>query len=463
MVKEAASRTAETAGDGTTTATVLTQAIFSEGLKLLAAGYSNSEVRRGMEYGTKEVINNLKQASVAISSDEEIINIGTISANGDRKVGELLVEAMHSVGRDGIISVEEAKGFDTSLEVVDGLQLDRGYISPYFVTNSDRLVSELENPAILLINKTISNVSDILPLLETTHRENRNLLIIADDVEGEALKALVVNHMKGILRVCVLRAPEFGESRVESFGDLAVLFGSKVFTAAEDVPSKLASLGNCKRVEIYRSKSVFIGCSGSEEEISNRLNGVRNLLEDPSLSANEYDFMRRRLARLSGGVAVLRVGGATELEVKERKDRVEDALHATQAAIEEGILPGGGVALVRASQSVKPPRGFSNDFSVGVNVIKNACAAPLCQIVNNAGGSTAVVLHKVTKSSSTNGYDARAGKHVDMMESGIIDPLKVVRSALEYASSAASSLLSVGCSITEDTQGEEKTETLIRG
>ena len=462
MVKEAASRTAETAGDGTTTATVLTQAIFSEGLKLLAAGYSNAEVRQGMEYATEAVISNLRNATTPISSNEEIINVGTISANGDRNIGELLVEAMEAVGRDGIISVEEAKGFATSLEVVDGLQLDRGYISPYFVTNSDRLVSELENPAILLINKAISSVSDILPLLESAHRENKNLLIIADDVEGEALKALVVNHMKGILKVCVIRAPEFGESRVEAFGDLASLFGTQVYTSAEENPSKLEDLGKCKRVEIYRSRSIFIGCGGEEGEVKSRLNAVKNLSKDPSLSDSEYDFMKRRLSRLSGGVAVLRVGGATELEVTERKDRVEDALHATQAAVEEGILPGGGVALVRASQKVKTPKNSTDDFSAGVSVIKNACLAPLCQIVNNAGGSAEVVLHKVVKASSRNGYDARGGKHVDMMESGIIDPLKVVRCALEHASSAASSLLSVGCSITEDMQGEDKIETLMR-
>ena len=462
MVKEAASRTADTAGDGTTTATVLTQAIFSEGLKLLAAGYSNSEIREGIMFGTKEVIENLRKSAIPISSDTEIINVGTISANGDRKIGELLVEAMNAVGRDGIISVEEAKGFSTSLEVVDGLQLDRGYISPYFVTNSDRLVSELDNPAILLINKSISSVSEILPLLEASHRQNKNLLIVADDVEGEALKALVVNHMKGILRVCVIRAPEFGESRVESFGDLAALFGTKVYTSAEETPSKLEDLGSCKKVEVYRSRSIFIGCAGEEEEVSSRLNAVRNLSNDPSLSLGEYDFMRRRLSRLSCGVAVLRVGGATELEVKERKDRVEDALHATQAAVEEGILPGGGVALVRASQNIKPPKGSTADFSAGVNVIKNACVSPLCQIVNNAGGSSEVVLHRVMKSSSKNGYDARESKHVDMMESGIIDPFKVVRCALEHASSAASSLLSVGCSITEDLEVENKIETLIR-
>ena len=462
MVKEAARRTAETAGDGTTTATVLTQAIFTEGLKLLAAGYSSSELRAGMEWGCRQTILRLKEMSKQVSSIEEIISVGTISANGDHSIGGMLSEAMQAVGRDGIISIEEAKGFDTSLDVVDGLELDRGYISPYFVTNHNRSVCEIESPRILLANKTISNIAEILPLLESAHRENKPLLIIADEVDGDALKTLIVNTLKGVVKVCVVRAPEFGQSRVEAFDDLALLFKTKVYSSAEEIPAKLDKLGTCKKAEVFRSRSVFVGVQTDTSEVKDRVESLRQQSSVPGLPREEADLIGRRLARLSGGVAVIRVGGATELEMRERKDRVEDALHATQAAVEEGLLPGGGVALVRASCLISYPEHSNRDFMAGVDVIKRACQAPLMQIVKNTGGASAeVVLNKVLELPDSQGYDARNGRFVDMMTYGIIDPLKVVRCALENSNSAATSLLSVGCAIVEDRCEIEKVETLL--
>jgi len=461
IVKEAASRTAEVAGDGTTTATVLTQTMIKQGLKLLAAGYSGSEIRKGMNYACEFVVGELKKISSPVTSDEEIINVGTISANGDRSVGNYLVQAMAAVGRDGVIAIEEAKGFETSLDVVDGLKLDRGYISPYFVTDSNKLVCNLDNPAILIVNKVISNINDILPILEKAHKEQKSLLIIADEVDGDALKALVLNHIKGIVKVCVIRAPDFGEHRVESLNDLALLFNSKVITSAEDI-SDAHNLGSCKKVEIYRNHSIFLGASPDKEEVRDRVEKIKEMQADPAISVQESAFLSRRLARLSGGVAVIRVGGSTELELREKLDRVEDALHATQAAVEEGIVPGGGAALVQAASCLDSIKTGNNDFDAGIEVIRSACFTPLQQIVSNAGGSGEVVLNKVIEVSPNVGYDARNEEYVDMFKSGIIDPLKVVRTALEHANSAACNLISVGCAIVEDSSvAEEKLSTII--
>ena len=460
MVKEAASRTAEVAGDGTTTATILTQALFSEGLRLLAAGYSSSELRAGMDYATREVIKNLKKMSIPITEDEEIINVGTISANGDRSIGKFLCQAMNAVGRNGIISVEDARGFETSLDIVDGLELNRGYLSPYFVTNHNKLVSELENPKILLVNRSISNISEILPLLEEIHREQQSLLIVADDVDGEALKALVVNHLKGVLRLSVIRSPEFGQSRIEALEDLALLFDTTVVSSAEQLPDRITNLGTCKKVEIYRNKSVFIGVDQEEDNIKERVDSLQGLLEDPALSTDEVAVIKRRISRLSGGVAVIRVGGATELELQERKDRVDDALNATKAAVEEGILAGGGAALAKASLNIKVSKSQTVSFKVGVAAVEKACKMPFQQIVKNVGGCPEIILHKILELDENSGYDARSDKFTNMFESGIIDPLKVVRSALENANSSANALLSVGCAIVDD--GEEREiETLI--
>jgi chaperonin GroEL len=465
MIKEAASRTADVAGDGTTTATVLSQAIFQEGLKMLAAGYSSTEVRKGIEFASSLVIEELREIANPISSDEEIIQVGTISSNGDRDVGEFLCEAMHAVGRDGVIAVEEAKGFKTTLDVVEGMELDRGYLSPYFINNQEKMACILERPVILLINKKLMSLQDLLPLLEKIHRAQRPLLVVAEDVEGDAMQGLVVNKLKGVLDACAIRAPDFGDARVNSMDDLGLMIGCEVFADASSETFAnvgIDDLGECKRVVIKKASTVFIDGAGMPEEVEKRADQVRSCLLDPTLVRAEELQLRRRLVRLTGGVAVLRVGGTTEIDLIERKDRVEDALHATQAAVEEGIVPGGGVALIRASQSLeKHMKGPADGFRVGIEIIKYACSTPLRQIVMNSGGSSEVVLEKIIRSKQLKGYDASSGKFVDMMESGIIDPLKVVRCALENATVAASMLLSVGCAMVEDPGENEEQSSLF--
>lgn len=464
MVKEAALRTADVAGDGTTTATVLAQAIFQDGLRLLAAGYSSVDIRKGIDFAKDSIIQELRSAAVPVSSDEEIVQIGTISANGDHTIGELLCEAMKAVGRDGIIAVEEAKGFKTSLAIVEGMEINRGYLSPYFINDQEKMSCTLESPLVLLLNKKLATLQDILPLLEKIHRAQRPLLIIADDVEGEAMQGLVVNKLKGTLDVCAIRSPEFGEGRINCMSDLGLLLGCQTHgdISEHDRPLldlELSALGNCKRVIIKKDRSTFIGGAGLIASIEERSNQLRRKLQDPTLSDGEAALTRVRLNRLTGGIAVLRVGGTTELDLVERKDRVEDALHATQAAVEEGILPGGGVALIRAAHALSSPRTQNNSFCMGVEIVKAACQAPLKQIVANSGGTPDIVLEKVNKSKGTKGYDAKGEKFVDMMSSGIIDPLKVVRTAFENASATAEMLLSVGCAIVE----EEKEATEIIG
>ena len=460
MVKEAASRTAEEAGDGTTTATVLTQNMTTEGIKLISAGYKNFDLRRGMTWATEKILEDLESLSKPITEDEEIINIGNISANGDRKIGELLLEAMKSVGSNGVISIEEAKGFNTTLETVDGFQLDRGYISPYFVTNHDKLSVEFDNPKILLANKVISNVGELLPLLEEAHRNSIPLIIVADDVEGDALKALVVNNSKGIVKVCVIRAPEFGDGRVDSMNDLSLLFNTKVYFSGEEIPNKLEDLGDCGRVEVFRSRSVFIEPVCEEKDLEERCESINSLISDSSVERNQILLLERRLNRLQGGIAVIRVGGHTELELKERKDRVEDALNATQAAVFSGIVPGGGIALIRSSRNVLSnidkiiPENSTEDFKAGVQVIMRSCEAPLRQIVKNSGGAPDVVFSQALSESKDSGYDARKDKFVNMYKEGIIDPHGVVRAALKNSCSTACSIISIGCALVE----EEKIE-----
>jgi chaperonin GroEL len=469
MVKEASSRTADVAGDGTTTATVLAQSMFVEGLKMLAAGYSSAELQKGIEYGVKYVIDELKEMSLPITSMEEIAQVGTISANGEESIGELIADAMKQVGKDGIITVEEAKGYQTSLDVVEGLELDRGFLSPYFVTDQDKMAAVLENPVILLINKKLSSLQEILPILEKVSRQQKSLLIIADDVDGEALQGLVLNRMKGTLSVCSLRAPEFGEARVAAMRDLGVMLDCEpVITADPEALQKieLSDLGICKKVLCYKHRTVFVGVGGSEEARQHALAEVKLIFEDVTLDDMERATLTRRMQRLAGGVAVLRVGAATEVELLERKDRVEDALHATQAASEEGIVAGGGMALVRASSSLKKCRRSikqSEDFRVGVDIVCKACCSPLKQIVENSGESSEIVVQKAIKTSYNSGYNAATGEWVNMFEAGIIDPLKVVRTALENASSVARMLLSVGCAIAEDNecQGDEKTGLVV--
>jgi len=458
MIKEAAARTAEVAGDGTTTATVLSQAIYSEGLKMIAAGYSSAEIQRGIRLGAHNILNELIAASEPVRSDEEIIQIGTISANGDREVAELLCKAMNEVGRDGVITVEEAKGFDTTLDVVDGMEIDRGYMSPYFINDQARMAAVFENPYILLINKKLLSLKDLLPILEQVHESSRPLLIVADDVDGDAMQGLVVNKMKGTLNVCAIRAPEFGDARVSAMNDLGIVLGSQPLPSSvtDDELKGLSvdSLGTCRRVVVSKLSTTFIDCAGSTTKIQETVNEIKVLLQDPTRNAQEEATLTRRLRRLAGGVAVLRVGAATEIALREKKDRVEDALCATQAAVEEGILPGGGVALVRASKNLEKFRtGKDVDgIQVGIDVIRKACHYPLRQIVENSGGSAEVVLEKVVRLKGNKGFDAKSLEFVDMLESGIIDPLKVVRSALENAVSAACSLLSVGCAMVEDSE-----------
>ena len=457
MVKEAASRTADVAGDGTTTATVLAQAIFIEGMKILAGGYMASDVIKGIESATHVVIDELKVMARPVTKNEDIIQVGTISANGDKVIGDLLLSAMLAVGRDGIITVENAKGFKTSLDVVEGCEISRGFLSPYFLTSQEKLLCAFENPVILLANKKLSTMKELVPLLQKVHEAKRNLLIIADDVEGDALHGLVLNKVKGTLNVCAIRAPEFGETRVHAINDLGVLLGCQPITAANNedlINISLSDMGSCKRVIIYKNRTVFVGCHGDKTKTEDRIHQIKELLDDPTLENSEIESIHRRIARLSGGVAVLRVGGATELELQERKDRVDDALNATQAAVDEGVLPGGGVALVKASRCLQRrfKKTSTRDFYAGVEIIKKTCEAPLRQIVVNAGELPELILRRVEKSKNGLGYDAMTCRHVDMFEEGIIDPLKVVKSALENASSTARMLLSVSCAIVADNE-----------
>jgi chaperonin GroEL len=460
MVKEAASRTADEAGDGTTAATVLARAIFGEGLKMLAAGFEPSEIRKGIKMAVEKIIEELTNTAIPVTHDEEIIQVGTISANGERAIGELICEAMNAVGRDGIITVEEAKGFKTSLEIVEGLELNRGFLSPYFVTDYGRMEAVLEKPCILLYNKKLNSLQEILPVLEKVAQSQRSLLIIADDVDGDAMQGLVVNRLKGTLEVCAIRAPEFGEARFNTLGDLAVMLKANATLGIEspnldDVT--LSDLGTCRKVIVSKTKSIFIDCAGDKKDIEKRVQDIRHKLSDPTLEDMSREIEERRLAMLAGGVAVLRVGGSTEIELLERKDRVDDALHATQAAVEEGILAGGGVALVKASRCLEKidRKLYSNDYLAGINIVKASCAAPLMQIVQNAGGPAQVVLERVKRIKDGKGYDIYTDQWVNMFDAGIIDPLKVVRYALEHASSAACNLLSVGCAMVEVEHTEE--------
>ena len=456
MIKEAAARTADVAGDGTTTATVLSQAIFNEGLKMIAARSSSVELKRGIDLGVACVIDELRDMAVPISNNEEVAQVGTISANGETEIGELLAKAVDRVGRDGVVTVEEAKGFHTSLTVVEGMQIDRGFMSPFFVTNQERMEAELENPLILVSNKKLHAMAEIVPFLEQVLAEHRSLLIIADDVDNEAMQGLVVNKLKGILNVCVIRAPGFGESRIGMLDDLGILLGCEVISDASghkmsDI--KTSMLGSCKRVIVTRSTTTFVHGAGEQEQIQERVDKLREQLSDPTMSDDERAILQSRIAKLHGGVAILHVGGSTEVELKERKDRVDDALNATQAAVEEGIVPGGGVALVRASKSLDNLE-VEGDVALGVDIVRRACQAPLRQIVTNAGKSADVILERVTGLSKTHGYDAYNDTFGDMFEAGIIDPVKVVRTALENAASVAGMMLTVGCIMIADEESD---------
>lgn len=455
MVKEAAQRSAEIAGDGTTTSTVLAQEIYNEGLKMISAGFEQSDVCKGIMDAASQVIKSVSEMSSPTDSDEDIIHVGTISANGDREIGELIARALTAVGRDGSVTVEEAKGFESSLDVVDGTQIPRGYLSPYFITNNDKLLCELDNPYIVLINKTVSSIKEILPLLERMHSESRSALIISDDLDPEALQALTVNKLKGVLSVCAIKAPEFGDTRLHTFDDLSLMTGSPVINSSNIDSLRLDQglrLGTCRRAIVSKTGTTLVGCTPpNQDHLKERISALRDKLSDHALQAPEREAVQRRLSRISGGVAVLRVGGSTEIELKERKDRVDDALHATQAAIEEGIVPGGGTALVRAAKGLERlVQRDSDSYNCGVRIMKNACHAPLRQIIVNAGTSPDVVLEKVRKLKGDMGYDARTESYRDMITAGIIDPTKVVKSSVKHAASVACNLLSIGAAVTFD-------------
>jgi len=452
MIKEAASRTAEEAGDGTTTATVLAQSMFNEGLKMIAAGHSASDIKKGMDIAVDELLQALEAQAMPISSDEEILQIATVSANGELELGKLISNAILSVGQDGVVTVEEAKGFASSLNIVNGARLERGYLSPYFVTNQDKMICDLEKPLVLIVNKKIESLKEIAGLLEKILNAQKSLLIIADDIDGEAMQGLVLNRMRGSLKVCAIRAPGLGEQRHDTLQDLALILGTEVFNITDTQRLSAASLemlGSCTKASISRTETILVGCKSNEDLREQRVNEIRQTLE----SCADDDLrlsLKQRLNLLAGGVAVLRVGGATEAELRERRDRVDDALHATQAAMKEGIVPGGGVALANASNSLNYPVGTFSAIHAGYQVVKIACEMPLKQIVKNSGGVPDVVFAKVTELEKNCGYNAYDNKYGDMLEMGIIDPLRVVRCALKNASSAAGMMLTAGCALIED-------------
>ncbi len=458
LVREVASRTNDVAGDGTTTATVLTQAIAHEGMKLVEAGMNPMDLRRGITQAVKAVVDDLKSHAKEVKTSEEIAQVGTISANGEREIGELIAEAMQKVGNEGVITVEENKGLETELEVVEGMQFDRGYLSPYFITNPDKMICELEEPYILVHDKKISSLQPLLPLLEQVLQANKPLLIIAEDVEGEALATLVVNRLRGGLKVCAVKAPGFGDRRKAMLQDIAILTGGQVISEELGYKLdhvKLEDLGRAKRVVVDKENTTIIDGAGKKEDIEARVKQIKQQIET---TTSEYDKekLQERLAKLAGGVAVIKVGGATEVEVKERKDRVEDALNATRAAVEEGIVPGGGVALLRSKAALEGLKGENEDVQAGIEIIERALEAPIRQIAQNAGKEGAVVVGKVLDSKDyAYGYNAQTDEFGDMFKMGVIDPVKVVRTALEDASSVAGLLITTEAMIAEKPKEEK--------
>ncbi|QXP83930.1 chaperonin GroEL [Methylococcus sp. Mc7] len=451
MVKEVASKTSDVAGDGTTTATVLAQAIVREGLKSVAAGANPMDIKRGIDQAVGVVVEELKKLSKPCTDSKAIAQVGTISANSDESIGQIIAQAMDTVGKEGVITVEEGSGLQNELDVVEGMQFDRGYLSPYFINQQDTMGVELENPYVLLHDKKISNIRDLLPALEKTAKSGRSLLIIAEDVDGEALATLVVNNMRGILKVCAVKAPGFGDRRKAMLEDIAILTGGQVISeelglSLEKV--ELADLGQAKKIQINKDNTTIVDGAGSTDAIKARVEQIRKQIED---TTSDYDRekLQERVAKLAGGVAVIKVGAATEVEMKEKKARVEDALHATRAAVEEGIVPGGGVALIRAQQDLKTLQGKNHDQTVGIAILRRAIEEPLRQIVANAGEEPSVVLAKVQEGSGTFGYNAGTGEYGDMIEMGILDPTKVTRSALQNAASVAGLMLTTEAMVAE--------------
>jgi len=444
MVREVASKTNDAAGDGTTTATILAHAIVREGAKSVAAGMNPMDLKRGVEKAVETVVADLKKRSKKVKANEEIAQVGTISANGDRTVGKMIAEAMQKVGNEGVITVEEAKSLETELDVVEGMQFDRGYVSPYFITNADKMVAELDEPYILIHEKKLSSLQPMLPILESVVQSGRPLLIIAEEVEGEALATLVVNKLRGGLKVAAVKAPGFGDRRKAMLEDIAIVTGGQVIS--EDLGIKLENvklnmLGTAKKVRITKDDTTIIDGSGKKNDIQARVGQIKQQIEE---TTSDYDKekLQERLAKLAGGVAVIRVGGATEVEVKEKKDRVDDALNATKAAVEEGILPGGGAALLYATKALNGLSGENEDQNAGIQIVRKAIQTPVRQIVENAGMEASIVVGKLLEQkSNTYGFDAQTEQYVDLVESGIVDPTKVVRIALQDAASVAALLI----------------------
>ncbi len=458
MVKEVASKTSDTAGDGTTTATVLAQAIYREGVKLVTAGASPISVKRGIDKAVESIVKELKVISKPIQDQKEIAQVGTISANNDETIGSIIAEAMDKVGKEGVITVEEAKSMETTLEVVEGMQFDRGYLSPYFVTDSERMECVLDDPYILINEKKISAMKDLLPILEQIAKAGRPFIIIAEEVEGEALATLVVNKLRGTLNCCAVKAPGFGDRRKAMLEDIAVLTGGQVIS--EDIGVKLESitlkdLGRAKRITVDKDNTTVIDGGGSKADIEKRVKQIRAQVEE---STSDYDKekLQERLAKLIGGVAVINVGAATETEMKEKKARVEDALHATRAAVEEGIVPGGGVALLRASKVIDKLKGADHDEDAGIKIIKRAIQEPLRMISENAGVEGSIVIEKVLNNEGAFGYNAAKDVYEDLIKAGIIDPTKVERTALQNAASVASLMLTTEAMIADKPEEKEK-------
>jgi chaperonin GroEL len=452
MIREVAQRTSDQAGDGTTTATVLAHAIVREGVKAVAAGLNPMDLKRGIESAVEAVVEDLKKRSKKVSTNEEIAQVGTISANGDREVGEMLSKAMQKVGNEGVITVEEAKSLDTELDVVEGMQFDRGYISPYFVTNAEKMVCELEEPYILIHEKKLATLQSLLPLLEAVVQSGKPLLIIAEDIEGEALATLVVNKLRGGLKVAAVKAPGFGDRRKAMLEDIAILTAGQLIS--EDLGIKLENvtlnmLGKAKKVRVEKENTTIIDGAGKKQDIQGRIAQIKAQIEE---TTSDYDRekLQERLAKLAGGVAIIRVGGATEIEVKERKDRVDDAMHATRAAVEEGIVAGGGVALLFATKALAKLKAANDDQKVGIDIVRRALQTPVRQIAENAGVDGSIVVGKLLDSNNANyGFDAQTSEYVDMLKAGIIDPTKVVRLALQDAASVAGLLVTTEAMVAE--------------
>ena len=451
MVKEVASQTSDAAGDGTTTATVLAQAIVNEGLKSVAAGFNPMDLKRGIDKAVSKAVESVQSMSEPCADSTAIAQVGTISANSDGEVGDIIAEAMEKVGKEGVITVEEASGIENELEVVEGMQFDRGYLSPYFINNQDKMITELEDPMILLHDKKISNIRELLPLLEAVAKAGKSLLIIAEDVEGEALATLVVNNMRGVVKVSACKAPGFGDRRKAMLEDIAILTGGTVISEEVGLNlegATLESLGTAKKVVLSKENTTVIDGAGSQDNISGRVNQIRAQIEETS-SDYDREKLQERVAKLAGGVAVIKVGAGSEIEMKEKKARVEDALHSTRAAVEEGVVPGGGVALIRALQSSEGLKGDNEDQNIGISIALKAMEAPIRQIVLNAGEEASVVVDKIKSEKGNHGFNAATSEYGDMIKMGILDPAKVTRTALQAAGSVAGLMITTEAMVSD--------------